>query len=279
MTYIPTAAEQRAFRSLLRTRTPLPATFRDYRERANRWIVSALILPPTIQISAHSTVVRSTEMRPSVLFKRDYVVAYVDDAWLRQVAPKCDAMAASIVQSGKPPLVLVPARSARKRGEKFQSILEHEFVHINQMLLGVFPVDETPRTSEALLRDFWVSTQMEYEANVLQLTRWPSLYPRSLGLSLDRWCVLRGYSQSLEAAVAKIGVQKIPRREAIRFLRTLPSGLRRGFEAIGIDQGHGPWFQERWGFHLAVALQQVAQEKPSLKEVEVFRAMAFWTKT
>ena len=71
----------------------------------------------------------------------------------------------------------------------------------------------------------------EYEANVLQLTQWPRLYPRDCSLSLDHWCVLRGYSQALEKTLMSAAERNLSSDEVSRFLDTLPKALPSGFNS------------------------------------------------
>ena len=274
MTYVPSPTERRTFRSVLRRRTPTAAVYRQYRIKADFYLARAQVLPPSIRMGGRLRVATRVEMRHSALFKREYLVAHVDGAWLCQVAPNRDAIAASMVQASTPPLVVVP--TADTRTDAFTSIIEHEFVHISQVLLGLFPLDEMPATAAGLLQTFFVSTQLEYEAHVLQHTRWPEHYTDSPNLPLDRYCVLCGYSTALEQAIVAIGKRQIPRQEAIRFIRSLPDALVDGFGRVGIDQGHSTWFREQWRHHLAIALQVAAEEQPNLRGTEAFEAIAGW---
>src|SRR2546425_6264389 len=202
MSYTPSPSEQQRFRRLLAKLTPGSSTHREYHERTVRYLAAHDLLLPAVSYRGQNGAVSRLQMRKSELFGAEYLVAYVDSEWLRRVAPESDAIASPTLgpdlNSAPPPLVLVPEARARSRSESFRSVLEHEFVHINQALLGVFPYESAGGRAKNLVADFLAYTRAEYEANILQLTRWPRLYPCELSLSLDHWCVLRGYSQALE---------------------------------------------------------------------------------
>ena len=173
----------------------------------------------------------------------------------------------------------MPEARARSRSESFRSVLEHEFVHINQALLGVFPNESSGGRAKNLVADFLAYTRAEYEANVLQLTQWPCLYPCEFSLSLDHWCVLRGYSQALEKTLVSAAKRNLPSDEVSRFLDTLPKALPSGFERIGVHKQLAPWFQQRWNQHVYVAIAHIFNDLPELKDNTAFRSAARWLKT
>src|SRR5207249_9024616 len=133
------------FRRLLDKLTPGSSTYREYHERAELYLAAHDLLLPTVSYRGQNGVVSRLQIRKSELFGREYLVAYVDSEWLRRVAPESDAIASTMLgpdlSSAPPPLVLVPEVRARSRSESFRSLLEHEFVHINQALLVVFPYE------------------------------------------------------------------------------------------------------------------------------------------
>ncbi len=83
------------------------------------------------------------EFRPSVLFRRSYLVGWTSARALKALAPDCDAFAVSLplLLGEIVPVVLAPKPRQRDLGDAFRSVLEHEFVHVNQMLTGITPPD------------------------------------------------------------------------------------------------------------------------------------------
>lgn len=114
-----------------------------------------------------------------------------------------------------PPVVIMPEKS-RHRGASALSIIEHEIVHINQILTGAFPELPKKRDVRTRIKYFADAMRTEYEANLLQLVRWPALYPTDAGLSLDHWCMLRGYADALEATVRLAARDNLTHTQAIR---------------------------------------------------------------
>ncbi len=78
---------------------------------------------------------------------REYLIACVSDEWLQEIAPGYDAISSTVAnQSGDdlsglplPPLVFIPQSKRRARNRFFRSVVEHELVDINQVILGTFP--------------------------------------------------------------------------------------------------------------------------------------------
>ena len=283
MPYTPSPSERRRFRRLLAKLTPGSSTYREYHERAERYLAAHDLLLPAVSYRGQNGAVSRLQMRKSELFGPEYLVAYVDSEWLRRVAPESDAIASPTLgpdsNLAPPPLVLVPEARARSRSESFRSVLEHEFVHINQVLLGVFPSESAGGRAKNLVADFLAYTRAEYEANILQLTRWPRLYPCELSLSLDHWCVLRGYSQALEQSLMSAAERNLPSGEVSRFLDLLPKALPAGFDRIGVGKKLAPWFQERWNQHVYAAIAHLCNALPELKDNNAFRSAARWLKT
>lgn len=218
----------------------------------------------------------------SDLFDKEYLVSYVDTEWLGSVAPSCDAIMSLVIStamSDAPPQVYVPNSRIRSRSLKFRSVLEHEIVHINQVILCVFPGEPDGRNAEDVLKVFIDAARSEYEANVLQLTRWPGLFPHRSGISLEHWCVLRGYSSSLEKILIKMTAIALPPREVVRLLDIVRAQVPNVVKEMGADQELAPWFSDRFEDHIARALAQVMKAVPEMKENETFRAAGRWLKT
>ena len=141
-------------------------------------------------------------------------------------------------------------------------MLEHEFVHVHQMLLGDFESNNPSGSSFARLRrSFFRSIRDEYRAHLVQLVRWPSLWPSEV-MALDDWCVLRGYHTALEGLVEALMSFDATSAEVCSFLDSLPRSLARGFARAQIASGHARWLVEAWPRHLMTAVGVVVTERP-----------------
>lgn len=88
-------------------------------------------------IDKNSIPIQRIELIFSDLFRKNYLVAFVNPNWLSRVAPGCNAAATPCLEFEglkSPPIVLVSARAKFKKNSSMHSIIEHEFVHINQAL-------------------------------------------------------------------------------------------------------------------------------------------------
>lgn len=156
-----------------------------------------------------------------------------------------------------PPLVFVPETKSKANDQDFRSILEHEFVHLNQIILGTFP-DSPKGTAGELLEWLFRATRAEYEANLLQLVRWPRLFisaRKKYGFSLESWCVFRGYTQGLERIVSAVIGKEIEKKEFVRLLGRLPDALSTGFRRMGFGGQIGEYCATRVRRHAATAVQ------------------------
>lgn len=224
-------------------------------------------------------------LRRSTLFPRyEYLVAYVDEQWLRGVAPDCDAISTPMLGPKAdwlqaPPLVCVPETRRRSRTEDFVATLEHEFVHINQTILGTFrPFEHSGQATD--LVDLVVSRSVcEYQAYFLQHMRWPALYTEEAQLhtmSLDHWCLLRAYGPALEEALHAAAAHGFPRHEVSRFLDTLPDALPRVLRGAGMEQAWAPSLRAQLRDHIGIALGRVARAGPKVETSPALREAARW---
>ena len=281
MSYKPTHEEIKRHQRLLAELTPDKAEYREYDSRVDFFID---LVQPELEIGGEFNGFVSLRTRESRLFKRrKYLVAYMSTDWFQQVAPTCDAVASPGISSDEyflppPPLIFVPETASGRRDSAFVSVLEHETVHINQALLGTFPDWPTGRSAEDMTGSFFSHTRSEYEAEVLQLTRWPQLYPTDFGMSLDHWCVLRGYTQSLEKHLIYADKLGFPPDEVVRFLNRHPKEIPDGFRRIGVGEQHATWFMEHWVQHVGVALTNLLNLSSDLMEDKVIRAVGGWFK-
>jgi hypothetical protein len=279
--YVPSRAERRRFREMIKRLTPSASVYGDYQQRIARYLGECyLVLPAVAYRGGKPGQLTKLRVVRSELFAREYLLAYADPAWFREVWHDCDAVASVVGSPGRdcraPPLVLAPSNRVRSRSKAFHSIIEHEFVHVNQMLLGTFPEPlKGPRAGD-MIENFSLQVRAEYEANVLQLTHWPGVFPQNVGVSLDHWCVLRGYSQALEQMFADMSALAVPPREVVRALELLKTAIPKAFARLGTDTDMVPWFLERFESHVGIALTNVLKAMPDVKKNESFVAAAKW---
>ena len=273
--------EKAKYERLLAQLTPPPSVHEEYRRRVNGYldmIGLALRVGPSNGLVA-------VRLRRSELFAgREYLVAYVEDEWLRGVAPTCDAisspMTGAAAESGLlvdvPPLVFLPQSKRRARSTEFRSIVEHEIVHINQALLETFPEPPVQGTAEELLDHLVARTAGEYEACFVQGMRWPTDHPAQAGVTLEHWCLARGYTQAIEGILLLVVQMDVRPADVEGFLDLLASSLPAALGRVGADGDLGAWFRERLEGHLAMAMQRVMTPFPTVMEHPAFQAAGRW---
>ena len=273
--------EKAEYSRLLARLTPPPAVHEEYRRRVDSYL---WMTGPALRAGQPGGVT-ALKLRRSELFEgREYLIAYVADEWLRGIAPNSDAIASPMVEPSAendllmqvPPLVFLPQSKRRARSNEFRSIVEHEIVHINQALLGTFPEPPVGGTAAELLDHLVARTACEYEACFLQGVRWPTEHPAQLSVTLEHWCLARGYTQALEHILLAVVQMDVRPVEVERFLDLLASSLPDHLRRMGADDLLASWFQERLETHLAMAIQQVMTPHPAVMEHEAFRAAGRW---
>lgn len=248
---------------------PPAAAYRKYRRRAESFL--AIFVGPFSDNHSPGQCITALRLRKSLLFGREYLVAYVNPTWFRNVFSWHDAIAADSFELGSittPPLVFVPNTKRNAKGPAFLSILEHEFVHINQMILGTFPTSPSGGVEE-LMQGMFIMTRTEYEANIIQLSRWPQLYKSARerhGLSLEPWCVFRGYSQALERIVYAAAKGRIEGNAFLAFLDRLPAALPIEFKRLGFGENLGREYAATVERYALTALLKLADASPKLRD-------------
>ena len=181
--------------ALLATMTASERLFELYLIQARHYLYARKIVQRR-EGRAEDDPFRSASLRESALYKRPYLVMAADDAWVTDVSDGADA----ITIPGRAPMVGRPAAAVikwsetRLRNRQFQSVLEHEFVHVNQHLLGVFP--EVATSEETLLSEFEGRVQCEHAAYFIQRMHHREL--TQYGFSVDEWVALRAVPGCVE---------------------------------------------------------------------------------
>jgi hypothetical protein len=279
--YQPSREEREKAAEILARLTPTPSDYEEYRLLADSYV--SMVKP---RLRGHQQeVLRDVRLRRSELFDgREYLIAYVDDEWLQETAPGYDAIASTVASHGGddaqgvqlPPLVFIPQSKRRARNKAFLSVVEHEIVHINQVIVGTFPDPFDDSRAEVVFDHLLVHAVAEYEACYLQEARWPTPHPIRAGLSLEHWCRLRGYTQALEHVLFAAVDLDFPPPEVELFLNLLSSSLAAGLTRVGVADELASWFELEIDHHVMVAMQQVLSRFPAVQEHPAFRAAVLW---
>lgn len=196
----------------------------------------------------------------SKLFGQQYLVAnysrYAPAAYLEPNQGTA-MLKLEVAGQSSPPIVLTSKRLGSSAA--YRSVLEHEFVHINQMLLGRLPVLEN-RLGGPL--DFLVArTEMEFEANYLQLTHCDELYDAAeCGMSLEEWCCFRSYTGSLEDTIACIVSGQCDLDVSEDFLRCARERVAEALSKIGFPYEISESYVEPFPAHVGVALTIIHEQ-------------------
>jgi hypothetical protein len=273
----PSLGERRKLSGLQRRLTPDAARHREYLRQVSTYVAESRAVAPRLAHDGHVGHITALELWRSHLFGRRYLVAYVEASWFHAVAPASDAMTSTLSgMNALPPLVIVPHRRRRPRSERFRAIIEHEFVHINQAILGaLIPSPRgTPRQRLATL--FFTRLRNEYEAHALQTVRWPQFLPPGLGLSLEHWCVLRAYTDALEGVFVAAWRRKLRPPHLKAFLNRFPRRLGWWFRKLGVDTTIVFWFRRHLVVHVSIALLNLARIHPGFAKSAVFQTGHSW---
>ncbi len=190
----PTEAERAKADAIISRLTPAPAVFESYLGNAAHY--RSILVPGDGAVTA--------KLVPSKIFQgRRYLVIFTTDEWMDSHPLDLDAFAGPRVPfaKGSPPeLIFARQRDRRPGYSRLRPILEHEFVHINQMMLGVAAKQPSEITPSSILEWYATTTQMEFEAYLVEYVTWPRLLPEHYTLAgdVERWSFQRAYTQVLE---------------------------------------------------------------------------------
>lgn len=194
----------------------------------------------------------------SKLFGRRYLVANYHSSSLHGSFDATAIMSLKAAGQESPPLVLTAKRG--DSAKNYNWILEHEFVHIHQMLQGRMPkiVNEVGNPAAFLAR----RAELEFEAHYLQLENQGGFDPeKTLGMELEAWCCFRSYTCSLEDALACILSGQYSEDVSKDFLIQGPEQLGKELTRLKLEPFDA--FLENYvgnfSGYLAVALQNVSE--------------------
>ncbi len=224
--------------------------------------------------------IEKLELIHSDLFHREYLVGFVNPEWLSQAAPGCNAIATpslEILELKSPPIVLVASRKHFKKNSILHSIVEHEIVHVNQVLIGSFP-SGFENVKIDLSRQFVDYVYAEYEANFLQLENWPKLRPpQKYGIELEEWCFLRGYTQALERLLTAAIAGNFSDKKLFLALNNIPMYLEQLLFKLDLETETTHEFIARFKVFSFQALQNIVSEDHlSESQYRVYEKILKW---
>lgn len=239
-TYRLTARELERRDSLVRRVRPRTAWLRAYEEDARAWASGGLPVPIPLRCGTAGAGIVALTTERSVLFESDYLVGVVRPSDFRAAFGEADAVAIAL-EGPLPPLALMPGRPARRLNRVVRSILEHEFVHINQMIRGEYPALPARPTVRLLVDWYERTVRAEFEANFIQLATWPDLLPYQEGVTLEGWSAFRGYTQALESVLKlalRRGMASSQLRQLVAYLLT---STRATLQRAAVGRTHVEW--------------------------------------
>jgi hypothetical protein len=257
----PTPADHARAQAILE-RLELPSgCYEEYKRAALVFIDSAQVQSNFIRLGSAVAPIVRPRLKASLLFGRPYLVCDVPRNWIARVLPDCEAAAIQPLRRDWPPLVILPIPQPDRTRVEMQSIIEHEFVHIHQILLGRFQGSRPISTTfEGMRREFFRSIRNEYEANLVQLTRWPHLW-RGTQWPLDAWCVLRGYTSALEGLIEACLEKQSSMRVFGALFDGLPTRVAKGLAGNRIPSAHALWVKQLWTRHFRTAIDVVTAHR------------------
>ncbi len=270
---------------------PEPGRYTEYLERGERLL--ALLGDGFLSLrfaGNHPRMNARIHRRRSLLFGRDYFLAWVPtEAFDAFNGPNTDATAEIDWPEGedaRPPLIIVPLRYRTNRSLRFVSILEHETIHINQVLSSHPLLARHGRLSTVqLVTNHFAHTKLEFLANFIQGARWPHtirshLRAWSTPLALEQWSLLRGYTQALEHLFGEIarGRRTASGSALRRFLDTVPAEAAERLEGLGLSTKTLEWFRTRWRQDVERALELIVDQRTGEDDFRPLRPVHEWTK-
>lgn len=235
---------------LMRATKPTERAYLAYRKSVDLYVNAHRYYRPTLALGDDMAEAH-LGFRTSRIFDREFLVAWVDDNLLSRFKPSTDAITTTVEPEPslgleRFPVVIAPISRRRSRNHKFISILEHEIVHVCQVLRGTWLSSRWAQERDALLDEFILYAQIEYEANLLQLTRWPNAYKPIVELTIEQWSLLRGYTQALEAVLRSAVRGDLDGHLIPSMIDDVGVHGPARLERIGCSDAAIEWFADRW---------------------------------
>ena len=270
-------AESERASQLLRATKPTEHAYVAYRKCVDPFVKAHRHERPTFPFGDETTEV-ILGFRNSRIFNREFLVAWVDDNALSRFKPSTEAImmpVEPVLEGLAPfPVVIAPISHRRSQSHKFISVLDHEMVHVCQALRGTWP-SGWPEERDALLDEFILYTQIEYEANLLQLARWPNAHTPNAELTIEQWSLLRGYTQALEDVLRSAARGDLDGDLITLVVDVGVHGPRR-LERIGCSGDAIEWFANRWLRDVRTAIHILTMQGVDLDAATALHPLIRW---
>lgn len=200
--------------------------------------------------------IKKPRLAKSRLFGRKFLVANPNEENDDLLGVGLDAVAIECIEfAGFPsPPIVVTAKRQKGRERLYQSILEHEFVHICQMLLGLLPdFDPAPGGPTRFLE---ARTRAEFQAYFLQHSYWPDLYSsrQIRGMAVDEYCCFAAYVHSLEDTLRCVLGEDGGLAVIEDFLAATPARLHKLVGPLGFPDAICQFYVDMFPGHIETAL-------------------------
>lgn len=217
-----------------------------------------------VQFEPFCLPIRKLRMVQSKLFGRKFLVAnpmYEDDGLIGAGLNAVAIESIEVAGFQSPPIV-VTAKRQQGQDRLYRSILEHEFVHICQMLLGRLADFEADPGGPTLFLE--ARTRAEFEAYYLQHFHWPDLYPaqQTRGMSAEDYCLFSAYVHSLEDTLKCILGEGASLPVLSDFLDTTPVRLHDLISPMGFSDATCQYYRAMFPGHIETALGVITENSP-----------------
>lgn len=200
---------------------------------------------------------RQLRWMKSKLFGRSLLIANFSSYQDSALADNNDAVAHSSMEVAgihSPPAILTRKREGSVR--LYRSILEHECVHIHQMLLGRMPKFSAKRGGP--FQFLCEHTQLEFVAYYLQHFHWDVYDSKTMrGMGLEEWCCFRSYVSSLERTLLHLLSRDCKKSSLEDFLRNTADQLPGLLKPLGFSKETCQFYTGIFPQHLAAAWSNV----------------------
>lgn len=132
---------------------------------SSRWTTTSLFAKAQVATRQHGMVLSSCGGVRVVIQLPDGTTRTVVAADIASVTFADAAVPVPAPTPPAPATVLIPFSFRNRRDRQYQSVLEHEYVHVNQALMGRFP--RVARDASELIEEFQERVECEYEAQQL----------------------------------------------------------------------------------------------------------------
>jgi len=265
------------YERLMREVVPAPSASRNYQQTADLYLRRVW---PMVRRYGQSEIMRLSWRKSQVFNDHKYLVAVVrDDSMVLR-----DALAAAMpaMQRGgvqEPPLVVIPESESRSTSKRFRPVLEHEFVHMNQMINGNY-VALRGKTVKELHEMFLNNALMEFQAYFLVYGRWPDKWMErwrvEKDLSFEHVCFLRGVTQALEHTLFRAIYSELGEAEFVALMDGFPTLIPRAIQQCGVLEEIEPELLAVFGEYVGISLDVLQERDPGIREKPTLVVLANW---